>query len=73
MNLQQLWTFNWQSLHYEETNGNTVHLGEDHSVIRAFSEEDVQLFLQLTGFETLEVIKRDSYAFDTLVFVAAKK
>ncbi|MBX9782064.1 MAG: class I SAM-dependent methyltransferase [Chitinophagaceae bacterium] len=74
INLQESYTFNWQSVYYEINDRSTeIFLGEDHSVIRAFTKEDIALFLQLTGFTVPEFINKPSYAFDTYVAVATKQ
>ncbi len=71
LNPEQNWTFNWQSVYYEEINGDGLKtIGEDHSVIRSFTADDITLFLQLSGFSVKEIIERPSYAFDTLVCTA---
>ena len=73
INFSQSWTFDWLSVYYkEDDNGNLIKIGEDNSTIRAFSKDEISLFLQLTGFEVKEIIPRSSYAFDTLVVVAEK-
>ena len=69
-NLQYGWAFDWQSIYYEEVDGLTVKIGEDHSTIRAFTRDEIELFLALAGFEVLECLDRPSYAFETYVIVA---
>lgn len=65
--------FDWASFYFEEnTAGQLLRIGEDHSTIRAFYKEDVTGFLQNTGFEIKEIITKPSYAFDTFVMVAEK-
>jgi SAM-dependent methyltransferase len=74
INLIQSWTFDWLSVYYEqEENSAWKKIGEDQSTIRAFTRDEIHLFLKLTGFEVTEVIERSSYAFDTLVIVAMKR
>lgn len=69
----QSWTFHWRSFFYEENeNNDLIAIGEDHSTIRAFTKEDIAIFLQQTGFELLKMIDRKTYAFDTYVVVAKK-
>ena len=69
-NLAHGWAFDWQSVYYEETSGKAIHLGEDRSTIRAFTKDEIELFLHLAGFEVLDRLDRPSYAFDTYVMVA---
>ncbi len=74
VNLSHSWTFNWAAAYYEVMeNGQLKELGQDHSVIRAFTKDELFIFLELAGFEIKEVIARASYAFDTIVIAAQKK
>lgn len=74
INLSESYTFNWQSHYYEVgDNNNEIFLGEDHSVIRAFTKDDIELVLKLCGFDVLEFFDKSSYAFDTFVALAQKK
>jgi ubiquinone/menaquinone biosynthesis C-methylase UbiE len=74
INYNHSWSFNWHSVYYiHNQNGELVVLGEDHSEIRAFTKDEIQIFLELTGFEVNQLIDRASYAFDTFVVVAQKK
>lgn len=73
INLSQSWTFDWLSVYYEEDgNGDLLKIGADNSTIRAFTKDEIILFLTLTGFQIERVIPRSSYAFDTYVFIAKK-
>jgi hypothetical protein len=73
VNLSQSWTFDWLSVFYQEQkDGNLVKIGEDNSTIRAFTKDEIFLFLQLAGFSIKEIFPRASYAFDTFVIVAEK-
>ena len=72
-NFNHGFTFNWASTYYEViASGQLKELGQDNSVIRAFTKDEFFIFLSLSGFEVKEVIARDSYAFDTFVIVAQK-
>lgn len=66
------WTFNWLSTFYKKENGTNVLLGKDDSSVRAFTKNDIEILLKMTGFDILEVIDKRAYMFDTLVFVAMK-
>jgi SAM-dependent methyltransferase len=71
INLNQSWAFDWHSIFYEETKDGSLHkIGEDNSTIRAFTKDEIILFLQLAGFEIKEILARKVYAFDTYVVVA---
>lgn len=61
------WAFDWQSVYYEETDQGPVRIGADHSTIRAFTKNEIELFLELAGFEKTEFADRASYAFETFV------
>ncbi len=72
-NLIQCWAFDWLSVFYEEqADGSLAKIGEDNSTIRAFTRDDITLFLQLAGFSIKEIIERKTYAFDTFVVIAQK-
>jgi SAM-dependent methyltransferase len=73
-NFKEGFTFDWASVYYEEdTTGKLHKIGEDNSTIRAFTRDEILLFLQLANFTVKEIIDRPSYAFDTFVIVAQKK
>lgn len=72
-NESQLWAFNWYSAYYEKFNtGKKKKLFDENAVLRAFTKDDMKLFLELNGFKVLKILPKISYAFDTLVFVAQK-
>ena len=74
VNLSYSWTFDWRSVFFEELqDGSLLNIGEDNSTIRAFTKDEIILFLQLGGFSIKEIFPRASYAFDTFVVVAEKK
>ena len=73
VNLAHSWTFNWLSVFYEEgEDGSLVKIGQDDSTIRAFTKDEIILFLQLAGFNIKEIFPRAAYAFDTFLVVAEK-
>lgn len=73
VNLTHGFCFDWASIYYEKTaQEELVEIGKDNSTIRAFTKDEIVLFLTLTGFNVLEIIERPSYAFDTFVIVAQK-
>jgi hypothetical protein len=73
VNKIQSGTLDWASVYYQEDEaGQLVKIGEDNSVIRAFTSDEMVILLQLTGFQVKEIIARPSYAFDTFVIVAEK-
>jgi len=73
INFNHSWTFNWLSVYYEKNEtGESTKIGGDHSTIRAFTKDEITLFLTLAGFQIERIIPRLSYAFDTYVFIAKK-
>ena len=72
INFNQSWTFDWRSVYFEDCKSDLKKIGEDTSTIRAFTKDEIGLFLRLTGFEVMEIQDRPSYAFDTFVVVARK-
>jgi SAM-dependent methyltransferase len=63
----------WTAVYYIVNNQQKEIIAEDFSTVRVFTLNEMQLFLQLKGFEILEVIDRKTYAYDTFVIVAQKK
>jgi SAM-dependent methyltransferase len=73
INLANGFCFDWASIYYEKTaQGNLIEIGKDSSMIRTFTTDEMILYLIMAGFNTLEIIERPSYAFDTFVIVAQK-
>ena len=64
--------FKWQSLFYKKNGTELIEIGEDNSVIRAFTLNEIEIFLTINGFTIKDVIERPSYAFPTYVIVAEK-
>ncbi|MEP6712844.1 MAG: class I SAM-dependent methyltransferase [Ferruginibacter sp.] len=74
LNLSQGWGIDWLSVFYEASaDGALIKICEDESTIRAFTKDEILLFLQLAGFTVKEIMPRPSYAFDTFVIVAEKR
>ncbi len=69
MNLETGWTWNWHAVYYLQEEGEERELAKDVSVLRAFTEDELRLFLHLAGFETEALIQEGS-AFMT---IAAKR
>lgn len=68
MNLKTGWTWNWKSTYYVTENGETKDV-DDSSVLRAFTEDELKLFLTINGFSVLEIMKEDA----AITIVAQKK
>jgi len=50
------WTWNWDAKYYIEENGKEIDVIEDKSILRAFTEDELKLFLRLHNFEVLKII-----------------
>jgi SAM-dependent methyltransferase len=73
MNLASGWTWNWASVYYKlDQNNQYQEIGQDFSTLRAFIKYEVELFLNLTGFQLIEVLPKKSYAWDDNFFIAKK-
>ena len=70
INFNHSLSFDWRSIYYEDENGQLKKIGEDTSTIRAFTKDEITLFLRLSGFELMQIQDRPSYAFDTFVVTA---
>lgn len=71
--LQHGMDVNWQSVYYEVEENNLVEIGNDEEFARAFTQNEIEIFLTLNGFKILEMFKRETYFFPTYVVVAEKK
>lgn len=66
------WNWIWKSKFLKEERGHYNEIGDDLAELRAFTPDEIEIFLSLTGFKTLQVIDRKVYAFDTMVVVTRK-
>jgi len=62
----------WIAKYYKEIDNELISIGEETSIVRTFTKNEIEIFLSLHNFKVMEVIERQSYAFPTLVFVAQK-
>lgn len=77
---ESLWTPNfkfgmdmiWDAKYYKKSEGSFQLIGEDRSSARAFTLDEIKIFLSISGYTLLDVIDRDSYAFPTYVIVALR-
>lgn len=67
MNLKAGWTWNWNAT-YIVDDGRRKRTFHDHSVLRAFTRDELRLFLVLTGFTPLKSIRRSA----TILIVARR-
>lgn len=54
MNLETGWTWDWHAEYSRVTGGVEEWLGDDDSLLRAFTTDELDLFLSLSGFKTIE-------------------
>lgn len=60
LNLETGWTWNWEAEYHIEKKGEEKKIITDRSVLRAFTEDELKLFLRLTGYNVLEIIKENT-------------
>lgn len=65
--------FKWHSIFYKKEGKDWINIGEDHSIIRTFTINELEIMLTINGFKIKELIARETYAFPTYVLVAEKK
>ncbi len=67
-NLSSGWTYDWSAKYIIEQGGKVSEF-EDLTTLRAFTKDEILLFLKLTNFKILEIIKEDK----ALTLIAMKK
>jgi len=68
MNLETGWTWNWDATYYIEESGEETQIVHDKSVLRAFTKDELSLFLKMNNFDILKIIDEGS----SLTVVARK-
>ena len=63
----------WKSTYYQLNDSEKKVLGEDSTLFRVFSIKEITEALQHSGFNILEIKDRETYAFDTNVYICQKK
>jgi SAM-dependent methyltransferase len=63
LNLGTGWTFNWEAEYHIRKKGRRERIVKDQTVLRAFTEDELVLFLRLGGFEFLNVIRGNVHTF----------
>lgn len=71
-NLKTGFTWNWHSKYYTESEGKYNEIATDTATLRAFTIDEIKLFLLLCNYNIIEIITKQTYAFDTHVIVAGK-
>jgi SAM-dependent methyltransferase len=64
------WNWIWKSRFLKEDGNSYKEIGTDEAELRTFAADELEIFLNLTGFKIEQVIDRKVYAFDTKVFLA---
>jgi len=64
------WNWIWKSTFMKEEEAGYQEIGSDEAELRAFTSDELEIFLSLTGFKILQVLNRRVYAFQTKVIVA---
>lgn len=73
LDFAQGWRWTWSAQYFQkQTTENYQLIGTDDDQLRGFTADEMQLLLELAGFEVLDILKRPSYAYDTRVAVARK-
>ncbi len=73
LNLEGGMNMNWDATYYKKIEKEFVKIGEDKSIIRTFTLNEMEIFLDINQFEVKEVIEKPAYAFPTYVIVAQRK
>ncbi|EZH74167.1 hypothetical protein ATO12_14960 [Aquimarina atlantica] len=73
LNLKQGMDFIWESNYYKKEGKKLIEIGKDNSIIRTFTINEIEIFLQINNFEIRKIIKKKSYAFPTYAIIALKK
>lgn len=67
-NLETGWTYDWQAKYIVEQDGKVSEF-DDLTTLRAFTKDEIMLFLKLTGFKLLELIEEER----TFTLITEKK
>jgi SAM-dependent methyltransferase len=74
LNLSTGWTWNWTSVYYKQNEAQIFEeIGQDFSTLRAFTADELSLFLALSGFELVRILPKKSYAWEDNFYMAQKK
>ncbi|MFC1558642.1 class I SAM-dependent DNA methyltransferase [candidate division KSB1 bacterium] len=69
LNLKTGWTWNWDAVYYIEEKGKETKIINDESILRAFTNDELKLFLELNKFDVLEIIEDNSLFYTIAVKV----
>jgi len=73
LNLHYGMDLKWDSKYGKELDGEYQEIGGETEVVRSFTKDEIEIFLEINDFEFLQIIDRQTYAFPTYVIVAKKK
>lgn len=57
MNLETGWTWNWNASYIIEEPGKEKVVIEDNSILRAFTKDELSIFLKINGFKLIDTLK----------------
>ncbi|MFZ6012779.1 MAG: class I SAM-dependent DNA methyltransferase [Bacteroidota bacterium] len=66
------WNWIWRSTFLKEEQGKFETIGSDKAELRAFTVDEIGIFLKLSGFRVKDILERKVYAFDTRVVIAKR-
>src|SRR5688572_7153439 len=64
------WNWIWKSTFMKQEKSDYQNIGSDEAELRAFTVDELDIFLLLIGFNVLQVLDRKVYAFHTKVIMA---
>jgi len=72
-NLNGGFNLDWSADYLKKEGEEWKIIGTDETFMRTFTEDEIRIYAELTGFEVLEVTDRPSYFFPTYVFTLRKR
>ena len=69
-NLTTGWTWDWISTYFQKKNNNYVEIGNDFATLRAFTKDEMTLFLTMSGFKLLDIVDKETYTWQDAFYVA---
>lgn len=73
LNMQHGMDLIWDSIYSRKVKNEYVEIGKDKAVVRPFTKNEIEIFLEINGFKIRAIIDRKNYAFPTYVIVAEKQ
>ena len=72
-NLEAGLNLNWSADYLRKEGEKWTKLGTDTALVRTFTQDEIRIYAELTGFEVIEITDRPSYFFPTYVFTLRKR